>query len=454
MSVSKPSFKICWLDDQLDEQILVKNSRFSKLKDWMIKETQERFVKIADQSIDQKIMYFDTGQQGDTQLLTKGKLSITYKIEKEVKFSKFDLILLDIDFGPGKEQYGLQILNSLTKKLIADRSFKAKIIIFANVDIPEGSETIVNQGILLQVINKNSVMKYLDSLEKKKTPQMVNFWQVEQFRRCLDTQMSLKYQQFSRSLNSMVIDGDEVDAQLEAMANIGIDVLITGPSGTGKEVVFNKIVNNHKIDKDKVIAVNCAAISNELFDVEFFGCTDGAYTDAKARKGFCEAAHEGILFLDEVAELDIVNQAKLLRVLQERKLRRVGEYKESRPAKFILIAATNKDLEQEIIQGRFREDLYFRLATKVRIELKPLNQRDLVVAQNIVKSIFYKKCDDYKKTLSLSKELLDHFCSVNIKGNIRTLEGIIETMVALTDKSSELLIQDIPKRLQKFFTKN
>ena len=139
-------------------------------------------------------------------------------------------------------------------------------------------------------------------------------------------------------------------------------VLITGENGTGKELVAHQLHQQSERNKENFIEVNCAAITSELIESELFGHVKGAFTSAvKDRSGKFEAANKGTLFLDEIADMSLAAQAKVLRALQEKKIKRVGNEKDIK-VDVRVIAATNKDLIKEIHEGRFREDLYHRLA--------------------------------------------------------------------------------------------
>ncbi|HBP23789.1 MAG TPA: hypothetical protein DEA08_39185, partial [Planctomycetes bacterium] len=163
----------------------------------------------------------------------------------------------------------------------------------------------------------------------------------------------------------------DLKAKLELVASADAAVLIVGESGTGKELVARSLHEASGRHRSRLVTVNCAAIPEALFESELFGHKRGAFTGASAdRAGLVELASGGTLFLDEVGEMTLPNQAKLLRVLQEGVVRRVGEAKD-RPVDLRVIAATNRELELEVDQGTFREDLLFRLDV-IRLEVPPL----------------------------------------------------------------------------------
>jgi DNA-binding NtrC family response regulator len=225
---------------------------------------------------------------------------------------------------------------------------------------------------------------------------------------------------------------EEVKEMIGKVAPTQARVLITGPNGTGKELVAHQIHQKSERSKRPLIEVNCAAIPSELIDSELFGHVKGSFTSAiKDRKGKFETAHNGTLFLDEIGDLSLSAQAKVLRALQENKIQRVGSDKDL-TVNVRILAATNKDLINEIAEGRFREDLYHRLAVivikvpalKDRLEDIPLlcehfiNQIakiDGVTPKNI-KPAALKKLGDYPWT-----------------GNIRELRNVIERLMILGD---------------------
>ena len=167
---------------------------------------------------------------------------------------------------------------------------------------------------------------------------------------------------------------EEVKRMISKVASTDARVLVTGENGTGKELVAQQLHQQSKRFKENFIEVNCAAIPSELIESELFGHVKGAFTSAvKDRSGKFEAAHNGTLFLDEIADMSLAAQAKVLRALQEKKIQRVGNEKDI-SIDVRVIAATNKNLKQEIKEGRFREDLYHRLAV-ILIHVPSLQER-------------------------------------------------------------------------------
>ena len=214
--------------------------------------------------------------------------------------------------------------------------------------------------------------------------------------------------------------------------NTNINVSITGETGTGKEVVAKAIHYNSERKNKPFIAVNMAAIPKELMESEFFGHEAGAFTGANTRNiGKFEQANGGTIFLDEIAELDLNLQSKLLRVLQEREVVRLGG---TAKIKFDarLIIATHKDLAQEVKKGNFREDLYYRIMG-LPIELPPLRERGndtLLLAKHFI-DLFIK--DNKMKAISLSKEAKDTLIRYPFQGNIRELKSVMDLACVMSD---------------------
>ncbi len=224
----------------------------------------------------------------------------------------------------------------------------------------------------------------------------------------------------------------QVYAQVAQVAKTNVTVLLRGESGTGKEMIANAIHFNSLRAKKPLIKINCAALPETLIEAELFGYEKGAFTGAyKQKKGRFELADGGTLFLDEVGDLPLQTQVKLLRVLQEREFERLGGT-ETIKVNVRLIAATNKDLEKEIIDGRFREDLYYRLNV-FTIFLPPLRERKsdiLLLAEHFLEK--YEKI--YGKHIKrISTPAIDMLTAYHYPGNVRELENAIERAVVACD---------------------
>lgn len=217
---------------------------------------------------------------------------------------------------------------------------------------------------------------------------------------------------------------------LEKVAPTKTNVLITGESGTGKELVAKAIHFNSPRKEKPFVTLNCGAIPEALIESELFGHMKGAFTDAIAtKKGLFEMADEGTIFLDEISELPLMMQVKLLRVLQDREFKRVGGTEDIH-VDVRIIAATNKDLERAVKEKRFREDLYYRLNV-IQIKLPSLRERreDIpVLAAHFLK----RYSEELNKNISgISPEALHLFLNYEYPGNVRELQNIIERAVAL-----------------------
>jgi two-component system response regulator HydG len=220
-------------------------------------------------------------------------------------------------------------------------------------------------------------------------------------------------------------------------------VLVTGESGTGKELVARSI---HEMSERKgaFVPVNCAAIPADLIESELFGHTGQAFTGAKqARGGLFEAADGGTLFLDEVGELPLLMQPKLLRVLQEGTVRRVGSDAE-RAVNVRVIAATNRDLEKEVQEGRFREDLFWRLNV-IHLHIPPLRERPFDIP--LLVEHFINKAAGGHTPLSVTPEALAVLTAYTWPGNARELKNAIERGVALAE-GANLKPDDLPARIR------
>ncbi|NPA53409.1 MAG: sigma-54-dependent Fis family transcriptional regulator [Aquificae bacterium] len=219
---------------------------------------------------------------------------------------------------------------------------------------------------------------------------------------------------------------------IEKIAPYDINVLITGESGTGKEVVAKTIHELSKRKNKPFVAINCASLPADLLESELFGYKKGAFTGASSdKKGLIEEANGGTLFLDEIGEMPLSLQAKLLRFLEERKIRPLGSTKEIE-VDVRVISATNRNLEEEIEKGNFREDLYYRLSTII-IRIPPLRERkeDIPLLAEYFLKEFQKKY--HKHFNKISPEFLNFLMSYEFKGNIRELRNLLEKAVILSE---------------------
>ena len=234
---------------------------------------------------------------------------------------------------------------------------------------------------------------------------------------------------------------------IEQIARTESTVLVTGESGTGKEWVA-RAIHFYSLRRDRpFVALNCGALPETLLESELFGHMKGAFTGASAnKKGLIEAAEKGTLFLDEIGEMTAMMQVKLLRVLQERKFRRLGGVEELEGAMRV-IAATNQDLTKLVADGKFREDLFYRINV-IPIHLPPLRDREEDIP--LLAEYFLAKYRDQmgKDIHGLSQETMDLLDAYEWPGNIRELENVIERAVAL-EKSQTILPDSLPEHIAK-----
>ncbi|ODA40833.1 sigma-54-dependent Fis family transcriptional regulator [Desulfosporosinus sp. BG] len=238
-------------------------------------------------------------------------------------------------------------------------------------------------------------------------------------------------------------------------ANSRSNVLLTGESGTGKELFAQAIHNHSSRSEGPFVAVNCAALPRELIQSELFGYNEGAFTGAKrgGNPGKFEMANEGTIFLDEIGDMPIELQVNLLRVLQERKVTRVGGEKVI-PINIRIIAATNKDLVKAVKEGRFRQDLYYRLHV-LSIQIPPLRERgrDIELITFHLINVFSEHLD--KEIKGVEPEFLEVICNYSWPGNIRELQNAVEYAMNVAE-GEYLSVHDLPNdiRCQPMFMQN
>jgi len=235
---------------------------------------------------------------------------------------------------------------------------------------------------------------------------------------------------------------------IDCVKNNDVPVFVSGESGTGKEVVARIIHNSGSRKAHKFIAVNCGAIPDHLLESELFGYAKGAFTGAvKDKPGLIEEANQGTFFLDEIGDLSPHLQAKLLRVIQEKEIRRIGENR-IRLVDVRFISATNKDIETEICEGRFREDLYYRLNI-VSITLSPLRERREDIL-SIMNHLIEKYCSELERErVYFSPGALQLMLSYSWPGNVRELQNEIQRCLILCRENNLIREEYLSKKIRK-----
>lgn len=233
--------------------------------------------------------------------------------------------------------------------------------------------------------------------------------------------------------------------QIDKVKDVESNVLIMGESGTGKELVAKAIHYSGKRKDEPFEVINCAAIPSELLESELFGFEKGAFSGAsQKKKGIFEMAHKGTIFLDEIAEMDLKLQSKLLRVVQEKEITPLGSVVRKK-VDVRIICATNQDLKKEVAVSHFREDLFFRLNV-IAIHVPSLRERKEDIP--ILVQYFIDKYNNSigKNVTGIEEKALEILCNYECKGNVRELENIIERAIVFTE-GSELTVADLPEEI-------
>jgi PAS domain S-box-containing protein len=310
-------------------------------------------------------------------------------------------------------------------------------MIAARVPIKEDGKIVgaVGKVIFKDIGDFYTLSKKLNSLEKE----------IETYKNELGKERKARYSIENIIGNSPKIR--EVKSFALKVAKTDSNVLITGESGTGKELFAHGIHNASGRYLGPFVEINCAAIPSELFESELFGYEEGAFTGAKkgGKKGKFELANGGTIFLDEIGDMPMHMQVKLLRVIQNREIERVGGNK-IEEINVRIIAATNKNLEDSVREGKFREDLYYRLNV-MRIVLPPLRERkeDIPVLANNLRIKIANKLGIYVE--GISREAIKCLIKYDFPGNVRELENIIERAIDLLDSDIIIKTEHLPERL-------
>jgi two-component system response regulator AtoC len=344
-----------------------------------------------------------------------------------------DLILLDLKMA------GLSGLDTL--KHIRAKSQQPLIILLTAYGTVEDAVEAIKLGaydFLIKSVDLSGVEPVIDRALEYLT-----------LRRRIDFETQDKPGRYA--FNSLIANSPsmkELVGQIQEMAqNLKTTVLLFGETGTGKEFVARVLHHNGPRKNGPFVGVNCTAIPQELFESELFGYERGAFTGANQRKpGLCEQAEGGTLFLDEIGDLNLSMQAKLLRVLQERSFKRLGG-QEDIEVDFRLITATNRDLHKDVGQGKFREDLFFRLNV-VSLTLPPLRNRTEDILPLCLATLIRQSKDLGKEVTAIEPEAQRLLERYPYPGNIRELENIMER-AAIFCRGISLTQGDLPREVHE-----
>lgn len=351
-----------------------------------------------------------------------------YELEVLLEETDFDVVLLDLKFG---DISGLDLINRIKQK----NKHTAVIMMTAYASV-ESSIEAMKRGVYDYIIKPIDITKLTFLIEKA-----IDF-------KSLNDKVHLLEKKVEQGQQTQKIIGKSKKMQdiyhiIDKVKDIDMNVLVEGPSGTGKELVAREIHFSGKRKDQPFEVVNCGAIPSTLIESELFGYEKGAFTGAAAkRKGLFELANHGTLFLDEIGEMDLHAQVKLLRVLQTMEIFPLGSEK-SKKIDVRIVAATNKDLKEEVKKGCFREDLYFRLNV-VSVTMPPLSQRleDLPL---LIEYFIKKTSESFNIPIkSISREAYNALENYAFPGNIRELQNIIERSVVFA--SNEVIaLGDLPE---------
>lgn len=372
-----------------------------------------KILIIEDEASIRRVLSKILAEENDTYLITEAADG-EEGLEK-IKAEDFDLVICDIKM-PKKD--GEEVLQE-AKKIKPETPF---IMISGHGDL----ETAVNT-MRLGAFDYISKPPDLNRLLTTVRNALDNKSLVVENKR-LKKKVSKTYQMIGESAPIQ-----QIKEMVDKVAETDARVLITGPNGTGKELVAHNLHEKSNRSQYPLIEVNCAAIPSELIESELFGHVKGAFTSAvKDRAGKFEAAHKGTIFLDEIGDMSLAAQAKVLRALQENIITRVGADKDIK-VDVRVIAATNKDLRKEIEEGRFREDLYHRLAV-ILIKVPSLNDRrdDIpLLIEHFTKKIAEENGSAQK---TFSADALNLLKEYDWTGNIRELRNVVERLIILGGK--------------------
>ena len=327
------------------------------------------------------------------------------------------------------------VINTRVAEIAQAHKIKGKNMIANRIPIIRNGNVV---GAFGRVLFKN--VEELDELYKQigDMTQELNFYE-----RSFAKSNSSKYGADDIVGNSPAMG--ELKKTIKHIAFSKSNVLILGESGTGKELVAHAIHSEYYGENKPFVCVNCAAIPSELLESELFGYEEGSFTGAKkgGKIGMFQAADGGTLFLDEIGEMPLQMQAKLLRVLQDKKVKKVGS-NEAKPVNVRIIAATNRDLEAMVKEGTFRDDLYFRLNV-ISVNIPPLRERveDLPMLVDVL--IDKVSGNPYMDAKGISPEAMEYIKKYPWPGNVRELENVIEHAANFVGSDGIIHVNNLPK---------
>ncbi|MGC8554085.1 MAG: sigma-54-dependent transcriptional regulator [Candidatus Acidulodesulfobacterium sp.] len=360
---------------------------------------------------------------------------LNYSAESENNKDKIDIIITDLKLPDGT---GLELLKSIKEGL----NQNAEVIIATGFSSVKTAVEAIKLG-AYDYITKPVNLEELELLVSR----IISNKNLIDELNILKNRLDEKYN-FGNLITSSRKMIETVDTAI-SVSGTNSTVLIEGESGTGKELLANIIVNNSKRKNKPFVKVNCAALSETVLENELFGHEKGAYTGADSLyKGRFEIADGGTIFLDEIGEISLKTQTKILRVLQEREFERVGGSKTIKVD--IRIIAASQDITKKVSNGEFRKDLYYRLNV-INLNLIPLRERREDVPLLVKRFLSDFAEENGKKFTGLNKEVLDILLNYDYPGNVRELKNIVEYMTAVSKNSviDESSIPDYLKKINK-----
>ncbi|WP_432664331.1 sigma-54 dependent transcriptional regulator [Wukongibacter baidiensis] len=345
----------------------------------------------------------------------------------------YDVVICDIRL-PGKDGYSLLALKEEMK-------LKADFIMITAYGSVESAVEAIKKGAEEYIIKPFLNEDLLRTVKK-----IIKFRHIQKENEVFRKEVAEKYS-FSNKIIGKSILMQELFGLVEKISKYDSPVLITGDSGTGKELIAKAIHFHSSRNNYPFVPINCGAIPEGLIESEFFGHAKGAFTGSNGvKKGLLEQGEGGTIFLDEVGEMSLNVQVKLLRALQEKEIRRVGDV-QPRKINVRVIAATNKDLEQEIQNGTFREDLYYRLNV-IEIKNPSLTERKEDIPLLVEHFIQQYNKNFGRNVQGIEKEALESLMNYYWPGNVRELEHVIQRAIILCD-GFKIKLRDLENKIRK-----